>query len=218
MCEVYVPEFYQHNHNDFVLGSECFQHLVSKLIHLGPSYQKWTESNTSVNVHQDGLWCNHLNHLPRLSGTHLTSFCSANANVSWCVFDKDVTGKYLINAGHGGCFWEGVLDCPCPYSYVLEMYVYRQVWTVMCAVHLWSHHLKHILKPSVNKVLSECHLYGQENWSCCSTNMLLRLPLLCRHQKWIVLTVLCSLLRYLLGFLKTNLILFIQCLMQYECF
>lgn len=30
--------------------------------------------------------------------------CSVNANASWCVPYKDVTGTYLINAGCGGCF------------------------------------------------------------------------------------------------------------------
>lgn len=38
-------------------------------------------------------------------------FSSVNASAFWCVPDKNITEKSIINAGSGGCFGESVPDC-----------------------------------------------------------------------------------------------------------
>lgn len=43
----------------------------------------------------------HLRHI-HVQVTCCAIFCSVNADVSWCVPDKDITAKYVINAGHTG--------------------------------------------------------------------------------------------------------------------
>lgn len=67
---------------------------------LKKSGYKRTELNSSVNDHQDTFKTYSLKPLAKVvwgAFDHI-SFLSVKANESWCVPDKDVTAKYVINA------------------------------------------------------------------------------------------------------------------------
>ncbi len=71
-------------------------------IHLRQLNHKWAALNTSV---KRPTRCTVIWSLARVvwdAFEHI-SFCSVNANASWCIPDKDVTGKYVIIVRHG-CF------------------------------------------------------------------------------------------------------------------
>lgn len=91
----------------------------------GITKHTWTPLNTSVNDLRDALWSDHSN---QLGCIWQQIFCRVNTNASWRVSDQDVTGKYVINAGRGGCFgkrlkeWRGA-----------QVYVIGIIWTVRIA-------------------------------------------------------------------------------------
>lgn len=80
-------------------------------MHPGWLAHKWTALSTSVNDPRETFETHSLKPLAKVitkAGIWPHIICNINDNASWFILAKNLTGKYAVNAGRGGCFGDRV--------------------------------------------------------------------------------------------------------------